>query len=79
VQAVVQLEPAHAADEATAATLFGHLRAVLAPFKHPRCIAFADTLPRTETGKLLKAQLKAEFGGKPAGFARPYRSLTDAA
>jgi fatty-acyl-CoA synthase len=45
-------------DEATVRT---HLETRLAKFKRPHYIRFVETLPRTATGKLMKAALRADF------------------
>jgi fatty-acyl-CoA synthase len=37
------------------------LLAVLAPFKVPRHIRFADALPKTATGKIRKADLRTAY------------------
>ncbi len=61
VRAVVELvEPDSATDE-LAATLIEHCRAHMAAFKCPRKVDFVDSLPRTEVGKLLKKQLRAQY------------------
>ena len=53
---VVALEPVDAD------VLIGHCRAQLAGFKRPRQIEFVEALPRNGSGKVLKNQLRAEFG-----------------
>jgi fatty-acyl-CoA synthase len=53
--AVVVLRPGTTADERE---LLGHCRARLAGFKVPRAVRFADELPRSASGKLLKRQLR---------------------
>jgi 2-aminobenzoate-CoA ligase len=45
-------------NEAIAVQLQDHVKAVLAPFKYPRQIAFVSALPRTETGKLQRYKLR---------------------
>lgn len=37
----------------------------LVPFKVPRRICFVDTIPRTQTGKLIRYEGKRQFSGKP--------------
>ena len=39
-----------------------HASAKLASFKHPRHIFFVDDLPRNAAGKILKRELREEFG-----------------
>lgn len=56
VTAVVVLKDGHTVTERE---LVEHVRARLAPFKVPKIIRFADTLPRNQSGKLLKRELRA--------------------
>ncbi|HEV2673830.1 MAG TPA: acyl-CoA synthetase [Aliidongia sp.] len=58
VTAVVVLRRDH---QATEADLIAHARATLAPFKLPKRVFFADTLPRNTAGKLLKRELRKTF------------------
>jgi 2-aminobenzoate-CoA ligase len=58
VKAFVVLRPGHAGDAAMVKNLQEHVKALLAPFKYPRQIAFVDRLPRTETGKLQRFRLR---------------------
>jgi len=37
------------------------VKSKIASFKAPRVVRFVDNLPRTETGKLMKAELKAKY------------------
>jgi fatty-acyl-CoA synthase len=53
--AIVVLHPGAAADEAQ---LLAHCRARLASFKVPRAVRFAERLPRSASGKLLKRELQ---------------------
>jgi 2-aminobenzoate-CoA ligase len=59
VKAFVVLRPGHAGDAAMTQTLQGFVKQTIAPYKYPREIAFRDSLPRTETGKLQRFRLKA--------------------
>jgi fatty-acyl-CoA synthase len=61
VTAVVVLRPGH---EPTEEALIAHARQILAPFKLPKQVIFADHLPRNTAGKLLKRELRARHGGK---------------
>lgn len=61
VHAVVQPAPGVVGTDALAEELITHCRATIAHFKCPRSIDFRDELPRHETGKLYKGQLKAEY------------------
>jgi acyl-CoA synthetase (AMP-forming)/AMP-acid ligase II len=50
-----------------AAEIIAFVKSRIASFKAPRSVEFVADLPRTETGKLLKAQLKSQAGkGAPA-------------
>lgn len=55
VTAVVVLRDGHlpSADD-----LIGHVRELIAPFKVPKQIRFVDELPRNQSGKLLKRELR---------------------
>lgn len=57
VTAVVVLKPGHTGDAAMAEVLQQFVKETIAPYKYPRRIVFADTLPRTETGKLQRFKL----------------------
>lgn len=50
---------AAAAAEITSDEIIGHLKARLASYKAPRDVEFLSELPKTSTGKTLKAQLRA--------------------
>ena len=49
-------------ETATADEIMEFCRQKLSSFKRPRYIAFVDELPRTSTGKVLKRDLRAEYG-----------------
>jgi fatty-acyl-CoA synthase len=53
---VVAREPV-AADE-----LLTFLNGLIARYKIPKSVVFADTLPRTASGKLLKSALRKDYG-----------------
>lgn len=46
------------ADEAMVQRLQDHVNSVIAPYKHPRRIVFADALPKTQTGKIQRFRLR---------------------
>jgi acyl-CoA synthetase (AMP-forming)/AMP-acid ligase II len=50
------------ADEALARDLIAHSRSRLAAYKCPRAIRFAESLPRSPTGKLLRRVLRDRAG-----------------
>ncbi|PXA82859.1 acyl-CoA synthetase [Nostoc sp. 3335mG] len=61
VKAVVQPKDWADATPAVAQELIGWCRAQLADVKCPRSVDFDAALPRTETGKLFKKELKARY------------------
>jgi 2-aminobenzoate-CoA ligase len=58
VKAWVVLRPGHAPDAAQVRCLQDFVKQAIAPYKYPRAIEFASSLPRTETGKLQRFKLK---------------------
>jgi 2-aminobenzoate-CoA ligase len=58
VCAYVVLAPGHAPSDALAKSLQDHVKAVIAPYKYPRLVHFAERLPRTATGKLQRHLLR---------------------
>jgi acetyl-CoA synthetase len=56
-KAFVLLAPGFAPDAATAASIFAHLRARLAPYKRVKRIEFAE-LPKTISGKIRRVELR---------------------
>ncbi len=58
VKAYVVLRPGHAGDAAMVRTLQDFVKAAIAPYKYPRAIEFVTTLPRTQTGKLQRFELR---------------------
>jgi len=61
VHAVVQLLPSVEASDELREDLFDFCRSTLSSIKCPRSIEFRSALPRTETGKLHKRLLRAEY------------------
>jgi fatty-acyl-CoA synthase len=59
VTAFVVLRPGHEVDEATLQAL---AREHLAPYKLPKKVVFVDNLPRNTAGKLLKRELRKQYG-----------------
>ena len=68
-KAFVITAPAHAADEATAASIFRFLRERLAGYKLIRRIEFSD-LPKTISGKIRRVELRGQETGRPASGRR---------
>lgn len=56
--AYVELASGQVASEALAAEVLAHARANIAAFKAPRRVVFMETLPRTETGKIKRGELR---------------------
>lgn len=61
VKAVVQLQEGYAPSDELAAELIDYVRERLAHYKAPRSVDFAESLPRTPTGKLVKGELKKKY------------------
>jgi acetyl-CoA synthetase len=59
VRAVVVLRDGFAPSPALAAELQAHVKACTAPYKYPRIVDFAAELPRTTSGKIRRAALRA--------------------
>ncbi|HEY0185434.1 MAG TPA: fatty acyl-CoA synthetase [Rhodopila sp.] len=59
VTAFVVLRPGHTAD---AVALQALVRQHLAPYKVPKKVVFVDNLPRNTAGKLLKRELRKQYG-----------------
>ena len=58
VRACIVLADERRASEETARQLQDYVKATIAPYKYPRDIKFFDALPRTQTGKLQRFQLR---------------------
>lgn len=58
VSAFVVLKPGYQAGDAIAKALQDFVKASIAPYKYPRRIEFVATLPRSETGKLMRFKLR---------------------
>jgi 2-aminobenzoate-CoA ligase len=63
VQAHVVLVDGVVANLETTKRLQDHVKATIAPFKYPRSVKFATALPKTETGKIQRFQLRNQ--GQP--------------
>jgi acyl-coenzyme A synthetase/AMP-(fatty) acid ligase len=59
VRAVVVLRDGVSATDALTAELQAHVKATTAPYKYPRRIDYARSLPRTTTGKVRRKALRA--------------------
>jgi acetyl-CoA synthetase len=67
VKAFVSLKPGFQASEELARELLGFARKRLGPAVAPRELAFAETLPRTRSGKIMRRLLRARELGLPEG------------
>ena len=59
VRAVVVLRSGAAPSDDLARELQDHVRGQTAPYKYPRIVEFADSLPKTHSGKVRRAELRA--------------------
>ena len=59
VRAVVVLRDGYAPGDALARELQEHVKAETAPYKYPRVVDFAGELPKTPSGKIKRAELRA--------------------
>ena len=58
VKAYVVLKEGFSGDAALTRTLQDYVKATVAPYKYPRAIEYVSKLPRTETGKLQRFELR---------------------
>jgi acetyl-CoA synthetase len=58
VRAIVVLRDGEPSDELVR-ELQDHVKRTTAPYKFPRIIEFADELPKTPSGKIKRAELRA--------------------
>lgn len=77
VKAYVVLRSGVPAAPETVRELQEHVKAAIAPFKYPRAVEFVADLPRTETGKLRRGELRTR-GGEPAAPAPAVPADADA-
>ncbi|MCP3135795.1 acyl-CoA synthetase [Pyxidicoccus xibeiensis] len=59
IKAYVVLAPGHVASQALAKELQEHVKHTTAPYKYPRDIEFVTELPKTVSGKIRRAELRA--------------------
>jgi 2-aminobenzoate-CoA ligase len=58
VKAYIVLRPGNTGDAATTKLLQDYVKATIAPYKYPRAVEYVTTLPRTQTGKLQRFELR---------------------
>src|SRR5271165_382250 len=66
VKAYIVLRPCHAGDATLTKTLQDFVKATIAPYKYPRAIEYVTALPRTQTGKLQRFELRRMAGETPS-------------
>ncbi len=64
VQAHVVLAPGHTGDALMVRLLQDHAKKVIAPYKYPRSVVFAEALPKTQSGKIQRFRLAAPAHAK---------------
>jgi 2-aminobenzoate-CoA ligase len=67
VKAYVVLRAGHTGDAAMTRTLQDYVKGAIAPYKYPRAIDYVSALPKTQTGKLQRFELRkraAEQAGR---------------
>ena len=64
VEAHVVLKAGLVGDGEMRLRLQNHVKATIAPFKYPRSVKFTDALPKTQTGKIQRFQLRDQTKGK---------------
>jgi 2-aminobenzoate-CoA ligase len=64
-KAIVVLKPGVTASATLVKELQDHVRRELAPYKYPRLVEFLDRLPRTETGKIRRVELRQQEAAAP--------------
>jgi 2-aminobenzoate-CoA ligase len=58
VKAYVVLRPGLSGEPALTKVLQEHVKATIAPYKYPRAVEYVTQLPRTQTGKLQRFELR---------------------
>ncbi len=58
VQAHVVLNHGYSPDDPLTKVLQDHVKAIIAPYKYPRSVVFRSELPKTQTGKIQRFQLR---------------------
>lgn len=69
VTAVIVPRDGVAGDDALAAEIQGFVRRRLAAHLYPRSVVFADSLPLTATGKVMRGELRRELAGRATSLA----------
>jgi len=64
VKAFIVVDPPSNGDALLVSTIQDFVKARIAPYKYPRVIAFVDSLPRTESGKMQRYRLRQPVAPK---------------
>ena len=64
VKAYVVLRPGNSGDEIMTKVLQDFVKAAIAPYKYPRAVEYVASLPRTQTGKLQRFELRKIAHGR---------------
>ena len=59
-KAFIVLAPGYEPSDALIREIQKHVKKVTAPYKYPRAIEFVDMLPKTISGKIRRAELRAK-------------------
>jgi acyl-coenzyme A synthetase/AMP-(fatty) acid ligase len=59
-KAFIVLKPGMVASEGLVRQIQDHVKKELAPYKYPRAVEFVSALPRTETGKIRRVELRQQ-------------------
>lgn len=62
VRAVIVLKDGYTPGDELVRELQDHVKSITAPYKYPRVVEFADSLPKTASGKVRRAVLRGEAG-----------------
>ncbi|MBE1285304.1 MAG: AMP-binding protein [Rhodobacteraceae bacterium] len=60
VEAHIVLAAGHDGTNLMTKVLQDHVKATIAPYKYPRSVVYADSLPKTETGKIQRFRLRED-------------------
>ena len=61
VEAHIVLNGEKIGDQTLTKALQDHVKSIIAPYKYPRSIIYKKTLPKTQTGKIQRFRLKANY------------------
>ena len=64
VKATIVLKPGYEPSDAMKKELQDHVKHLTAPYKYPRVVEFADSLPKTISGKIRRTELRARDAAK---------------